>query len=44
MIKFGSRTELYLPLGPVETGKYEAAVKIGDSVRAGLSPLVRYKI
>ena len=40
MIKFGSRTELYLPAG--EEGKYEIAVKIGDKVRAGLTPLVRY--
>jgi phosphatidylserine decarboxylase len=40
MIKFGSRTELYLPVG--EEGKYEVAVIIGDSVRAGLTPLVRY--
>ena len=40
MIKFGSRTELYLPAGD----HYEVAVKIGDKVRAGLSPLVRYKI
>ena len=40
MIKFGSRTELYLPLG--NNGKYEISVKIGDKVRAGLTPLVRY--
>jgi phosphatidylserine decarboxylase len=39
MIKFGSRTELYIGLG--EDGSCEAAVKIGDPVRAGLSPLVR---
>ena len=39
MIKFGSRTELYLPAGE----HYDVAVKIGDKVRAGLSPLVRYK-
>jgi len=39
MIKFGSRTELYVP---AEDGKCEVAVKIGDSVRAGLTPLVRY--
>jgi len=39
MIKFGSRTELYLPL----EGKYDVAVKIGDKVNAGLSPLVVYK-
>jgi len=40
MIKFGSRTELYLPLK--EAG-YEVTVKIGDKVNAGLSPLVVYK-
>jgi len=43
MIKFGSRTELYLPVGEDEgRGKYEVAVKIGDPVRAGLTPLIRY--
>ncbi|MDR1898784.1 MAG: phosphatidylserine decarboxylase [Treponema sp.] len=41
MIKFGSRTELYLPAS--EDGKYEIAVKPGDPVRAGLTPLVRYR-
>jgi phosphatidylserine decarboxylase len=39
MIKFGSRTELYLTAG----SDYEAVVKIGDKVRAGLTPLVSYK-
>jgi len=39
MIKFGSRTELYFPAGD---GNHEVAVKVGDSVRAGLTPLVRY--
>jgi len=39
MIKFGSRTELYLAAG----SSYEAAVKTGDKVRAGLTPLVKYK-
>ena len=38
MIKFGSRTELYLPLR--EDAK--CLVKIGDKVKAGLTPLVRY--
>ena len=38
MIKFGSRTELYFPAA----GKFEIAVKPGDPVRAGLTPLVRY--
>jgi phosphatidylserine decarboxylase len=40
MIKFGSRTELYLPL---KTTGYSLLVKIGDKVNAGLSPLVLYK-
>jgi phosphatidylserine decarboxylase len=40
MIKFGSRTELYLPCAE---GSYDIAVKIGDKVRAGLSPLIVYK-
>jgi len=50
MIKFGSRTELYLPAGDFsgkESGgdrrNYEVTVKIGDRVRAGLTPLVRYR-
>jgi phosphatidylserine decarboxylase len=38
MIKFGSRTELYLPAG----SHYEVTVKPGDPVRAGVTPLVRY--
>ena len=38
MIKFGSRTELYLPA----TERARCMVKIGDKVKAGLSPLVRY--
>jgi phosphatidylserine decarboxylase len=38
MIKFGSRTELYVPVG----GNTECLVKRGDKVKAGLSPLVRY--
>jgi len=40
MIKFGSRTELYLPL---TEGRYDIIVKIGDKVNAGLSPLIVYK-
>ena len=40
MIKFGSRTELYLSL---PEGGYDITVKIGDKVRAGLSPLIVYK-
>ncbi|GHV90138.1 phosphatidylserine decarboxylase proenzyme [Spirochaetia bacterium] len=42
MIKFGSRTELYLPVN-AGGARYEVAVKIGDKVHAGISPLVRYK-
>jgi len=39
MIKFGSRTELYVP-----AGKYiECAVRIGDKVKAGITPLVKYR-
>ena len=39
MIKFGSRTELYLPVR--ENAK--CLVKIGDKVKAGLTALVRYE-
>lgn len=39
MIKFGSRTELYLARGP----GVECLVAVGQPVRAGLTPLVRYK-
>lgn len=42
MIKFGSRTELYLPAEGEGRGRYEVLVKPGDPVRAGLTPLVRY--
>jgi phosphatidylserine decarboxylase len=38
MIKFGSRTELYLPAGD----GIECVVRVGDKVKAGLSPLVKY--
>ena len=41
MIKFGSRTELYLPASDNE--RFDVTVKIGDKVQAGLTPLVRYK-
>jgi len=41
MIKFGSRTELYLP---IREGGYDIMVKLGDKVRAGLSPLIMYKL
>jgi phosphatidylserine decarboxylase len=48
MIKFGSRTELYLPANGargMDGGdvRYEIVVNIGDKVYAGISPLVRYK-
>jgi phosphatidylserine decarboxylase len=39
MIKFGSRTELYVPAHEYA----ECLVKIGDKVKAGLSVLVRYE-
>jgi phosphatidylserine decarboxylase len=39
MIKFGSRTELYLPLR--ENAK--CLVQIGDKVKAGLTALVKYE-
>jgi phosphatidylserine decarboxylase len=40
MVKFGSRTELYLPL---REGGYDIIIKLGDKVRAGLTPLIVYK-
>jgi len=40
MLKFGSRTELYVPLR--ENAK--CIVKTGDKVKAGLTPLVKYEI
>jgi len=39
MIKFGSRTELYVP---AREG-VKCLVRIGDKVKAGLSVLVRYE-
>ena len=39
MIKFGSRTELYVPMGD----QLDCLVEIGDKVKAGLTPLARYK-
>ena len=39
MIKFGSRTELYVPVR--ENSK--CLVQIGDKVKAGLTPLVKYE-
>ncbi len=57
MIKFGSRTELYLPARPrcsipdarcsnenrESSIEYRVLVRIGDKVKAGLTPLVRYE-
>jgi phosphatidylserine decarboxylase len=40
MIKFGSRTELYVPVR--ENAK--CLVKVGDKVKAGLTPLIKYEI
>lgn len=39
MIKFGSRTELYVPAGE----HIECLVRIGDNVKAGVTPLLRYR-
>ena len=39
MIKFGSRTELYVPVGK----NTKCLVKVGGKVKAGLTPLVRYE-
>jgi phosphatidylserine decarboxylase len=39
MIKFGSRTELYVPAGEY----IECTVRIGDKVQAGITPLVKYR-
>ena len=40
MIKFGSRTELYVPLHK----NCKCIVKVGDKVRAGLTTLVKYEM
>ncbi len=39
MIKFGSRTELYVPL----SSDIECTVRVGDKVKAGLTILARYR-
>ncbi len=39
MIKFGSRTELYVPISE----NVKCLVKIGDKVKAGLTPIVKYE-
>lgn len=46
MIKFGSRTELYIPLpSNAESSVWQprCLVKTGDKVKAGLTPLVKYE-
>lgn len=45
MIKFGSRTELYVPVGSLANSKFKTKclVRVGDKVKAGLSPLIRYE-
>jgi len=40
MIKFGSRTELYVPANQ----NMKCLVKIGDKVKAGLTPLLKYEM
>jgi len=39
MIKFGSRTELYVPVRE----EVNCLVRLGDKVKAGLTPLVKYE-
>lgn len=39
MLKFGSRTELYVPIRE----EVKCLVRIGDKVKAGLTPLVKYE-
>jgi phosphatidylserine decarboxylase len=38
MIKFGSRTEVYIPVGE----QFEVLVKVGDAVKGGSSVLIRF--
>ena len=38
MIKFGSRTELYVPVGE----NVKCLINVGDKVKAGLTPIIRY--
>ena len=40
MIKFGSRTELYIPAHENK----KCLVKIGDKIKAGLTPLIKYEL
>ena len=39
MIKFGSRTELYVPVGE----NTKCLAQVGAQVKAGLTPLVKYE-
>ena len=39
MIKFGSRTELYIPAG----GDFKVLAKVGDNVAAGVTVMVKYR-
>jgi phosphatidylserine decarboxylase len=46
MIKFGSRTELYVPLNTGAKNSIwepKCLVRIGDKVKAGLTPIVKYE-
>jgi phosphatidylserine decarboxylase len=47
MIKFGSRTEIFVPLSP-KSREYlwqpKCMVRVGDKVKAGLTPVVKYEI
>jgi len=46
MIKFGSRTELYVSLTPntkESVWEKKCLVQIGDKVKAGLTPLIKYE-
>jgi phosphatidylserine decarboxylase len=40
MIKFGSRTELYMPARE----NADCLVRVGDKVKAGLTPIVKYEL
>jgi phosphatidylserine decarboxylase len=40
MIKFGSRTEVYIPVGE----QFEVLVKVGDAVKGGSTVLLRYSV
>ena len=40
MIKFGSRTELYMP----NRDNIKCLVKVGDKVKAGLTKFIRYEL